>query len=200
MGRQKAQKRKESMKKLKEYNEYPNPLQFATGFLAIISPAIIIATAIILLTGCKTQPLDTVQNVDLVKYQGTWYEITKIPNKFEKNLIKVQANYTLKENGRIEVKNTGFNTKTNKFEEALGEAKVNGPGKLGVSFFKPFYGDYYIMELDEDYQWVLVGSPSRDYLWILAREPEIPANIYEYLTGVAKAEGFDISRLEKMQH
>lgn len=180
--------------------EYPNPLQFAAGFLAMLLPLIIIAATVILLTGCKTQPLDTVQNVDLERYQGTWYEITKIPNRFEKNLIKVQANYTLKENGRIEVKNTGFNTKTNKFEEAIGEAKVNGPGKLGVSFFKPFYGDYYIMELDDDYEWVLVGSPSRDYLWILAREPEISDVVYEYLTKVASYEGFDISRLEKMQH
>jgi lipocalin len=137
--------------------------------------------------------------VDLERYQGKWYEITKIPNRFEKNLIYVTANYTLKENGKIKVLNDGYNTKKGKYEKAVGEAKVNGPGKLGVSFFKPFYGDYYIMELDEDYQWVLVGSPSRDYLWILARTPQISEELITELSKKAENAGFDISRLERME-
>ena len=150
------------------------------------------------LSGCKTAELQTVDSVDLEKYQGTWYEITKIPNRFEKNLINVTANYTLKENGRIIVLNSGFNTKKNKQQDAIGEAKVNGPGKLGVSFFKPFYGDYYIMALDEDYQWVLVGSPSRDFLWILAREPQVSEDLITNLSKIATSRGFDVSRLERM--
>ncbi|MDA9016470.1 lipocalin family protein [bacterium] len=155
---------------------------------------------VLLLTSCKTtQELKTVDYVDLEKYQGKWYEITKIPNRFEKNLIYVTANYTLKENGKIKVLNDGYNTKKGKYEKAVGEAKVNGPGKLGVSFFKPFYGDYYIMELDEDYQWVLVGSPSRDYLWILARTPQISEELITELSKKAENAGFDISRLERME-
>ena len=110
----------------------------------------------------------------------------------------LRPNYTLKENGRITVLNSGFNTKKNKQQDAIGEAKVNGPGKLGVTFFKPFYGDYYIMALDKDYQWVLVGSPSRDFLWILAREPELSEDIIEKLTNGAANAGFDVSRLERM--
>jgi len=156
--------------------------------------------AVLLLTSCKTtQELKTVDYVDLERYQGKWYEITKIPNRFEKNLIYVTANYTLKENGKIKVLNDGYNTKKGKYEKAVGEAKVNGPGKLGVSFFKPFYGDYYIMELDEDYQWVLVGSPSRDYLWILARTPQISEELITELSKKAEDAGFDISRLERME-
>jgi lipocalin len=156
--------------------------------------------AVLLLTSCKTtQELKTVDYVDLERYQGKWYEITKIPNRFEKNLIYVTANYTLKENGKIKVLNDGYNTKKGKYEKAVGEAKVNGPGKLGVSFFKPFYGDYYIMELDEDYQWVLVGSPSRDYLWILARTPQISEELITELSKKAENAGFDISRLERME-
>ena len=157
-------------------------------------------TAVLLLTSCKTtQELKTVDYVDLERYQGKWYEITKIPNRFEKNLIYVTANYTLKENGKIKVLNDGYNTKKGKYQKAVGEAKVNGPGKLGVSFFKPFYGDYYIMELDEDYQWVLVGSPSRDYLWILARTPQISEELITELSKKAEDAGFDISRLERME-
>jgi len=156
--------------------------------------------AVLLLTSCKTtEELQTVDYVDLERYQGKWYEITKIPNRFEKNLIYVTANYTLKENGKIKVLNDGYNTKKGKYEKAVGEAKVNGPGKLGVSFFKPFYGDYYIMELDEDYQWVLVGSPSRDYLWILARTPQISEELITELSKKAENAGFDISRLERME-
>jgi len=156
--------------------------------------------AVLLLTSCKTtQELKTVDYVDLERYQGKWYEITKIPNRFERNLIYVTANYTLKENGKIKVLNDGYNTKKGKYEKAVGEAKVNGPGKLGVSFFKPFYGDYYIMELDEDYQWVLVGSPSRDYLWILARTPQISEELITELSKKAENAGFDISRLERME-
>jgi lipocalin len=155
---------------------------------------------VLLLTSCKTtQELKTVDYVDLERYQGKWYEITKIPNRFEKNLIYVTANYTLKENGKIKVLNDGYNTKKGKYEKAVGEAKVNGPGKLGVSFFKPFYGDYYIMELDVDYQWVLVGSPSRDYLWILARTPQISEELITELSKKAENAGFDISRLERME-
>ena len=155
---------------------------------------------VLLLTSCKTtQELNTVDYVDLERYQGKWYEITKIPNRFEKNLIYVTANYTLKENGKIKVLNDGYNTKKEKYEKAVGEAKVNGPGKLGVSFFKPFYGDYYIMELDEDYQWVLVGSPSRDYLWILARTPQISEELITELSKKAENAGFDISRLKRME-
>jgi len=155
---------------------------------------------VLLLTSCKTtEELQTVDYVDLERYQGKWYEITKIPNRFEKNLIYVTANYTLKENGKIKVLNDGYNTKKGKYEKAVGEAKVNGPGKLGVSFFKPFYGDYYIMELDEDYQWVLVGSPSRDYLWILARTPQISEELITELSKKAENAGFDISRLERME-
>lgn len=151
------------------------------------------------LSGCEEKlPLETVENVNLERYQGTWYEIARIPNQFEKDLIKVTANYTIKDNGRIRVLNQGYNTKKGKNEKAIGEAKVVGPGKLKVTFFKPFYGDYYIMELDKDYQYVLVGSPSRDYLWILSRTPQISDELYNELSKIASDANFDINRLVKV--
>lgn len=152
------------------------------------------------LSGCEEKlPLETVENVNLERYQGTWYEIARIPNQFEKDLIKVTANYTIKDNGRIRVLNQGYNTKKGKNEKAIGEAKVVGPGKLKVTFFKPFYGDYYIMELDKDYQYVLVGSPSRDYLWILSRTPQISDELYNELSKIASDANFDINRLVKVE-
>jgi len=152
------------------------------------------------LSGCDDKlPLNTVDSVDLERYQGTWYEIARIPNNFEKNLIYVTANYTIKENGKVRVLNQGYNTKSGKNEKAIGEAKVIEPGKLKVTFFKPFYGDYYIIELDEDYQYVLVGSPSRDYLWILSRTPQISDELYNKLSKTAEDASFDINRLVKIE-
>lgn len=162
-------------------------------FLVLLLPVMVFI-------GCKSyEPLPTVQDVDLIKYQGRWYEITKIPNKFEKNLTKVQANYKVLPSGRIEVINTGVNVNTGKLKRSVGEAKVNGPGRLGVTFFKPFYGDYYIIALDREYEWALVGSPSREFLWILAREPNISKELIIRLSDIATENGFDVSRLEKME-
>jgi len=151
-------------------------------------------------TGCEESlPLDTVSYVDLERYQGTWYEIGRLPNNFERDAIKVTANYQIKENGRVRVLNRAYNTKKEKWIESLGEAKVIEPGKLKVSFFKPFYGDYYIMELDENYQWVLVGNPSRDYLWILSRTPEISEELYDKLLNIAKEKGFETNNFIKTE-
>ena len=155
----------------------------------------------LLLVGCKQKKeLSTENSVDLSMYKGTWYEIARLPNRFEKNLKCVTATYSIKENGGIKVLNKGYNTNKGKWEEAKGHAKVpnsNKPGEIKVSFFRPFYGDYYIISLDKYYQHVLVGSPSREYLWILARESSISEEVYNNYLNIAKAKKFDISKLEK---
>ncbi len=146
--------------------------------------------------GCKSsQELVTVDKVDLTKYAGQWYEIARLPNSFEKGLKCTSAHYSLNENGTIKVVNQGVSEiDSNKKSEAVGIAKVpdpKQPGRLKVSFFRPFWGKYYIFYLDEDYQNVLVGTPSRKYFWILSRNKQISENELNKLLGIAKKEGFN---------
>jgi lipocalin len=152
------------------------------------------------LFSCKpVQNLPTVEVVDLTKYSGTWYEIARLPNSFEKGLECITATYTLKGNGKIEVLNKGFYIKDKtKFSKAKGTAWIpdaNYQGRLKVSFFWPFAGDYYIIALDENYNYALVGSPTRNYLWILSRTKVLDKVIIDDLLNIAKQNGFDTSEM-----
>lgn len=156
------------------------------------------------LFSCKTpQDLTTVKEVNLQKYAGTWYEIARLPNRFEKGLTCITATYNLKENGEIEVLNQGHLLEnTNKKSQAKGKAWVpnaNYPGRLKVQFFWPFAGDYYIIHLDKDYQYVLVGSPNRKFLWVLSKTKQLDETIYLKLIDIAKEQGFDVSTLIKVE-
>lgn len=148
----------------------------------------------------SSKQLNTVKTVDLQKYEGTWYEIARFLNTFEKGLTCVTANYTIKENGKIRVLNKGQKlSDTAKTKSAEGTAWVpdsNDPGKLKVSFFWPFAGDYQIMYLDKDYCYALVGSPSLDYLWILSRTKTLDKTTIEKLKSEATKQGFKVERLE----
>ncbi len=145
--------------------------------------------------------MDIVQDVDLKRYAGTWYEIARFPHRFEKDLVGVTATYNLLDNGRIEVINQGYKYRLDgELKKAVGKAKVPDPalaGHLKVSFFWFFYADYFILELDqENYQYVLIGSSSDKYLWILSRTPEMDEAIYDMLVSRAKELNYDISKLE----
>lgn len=152
---------------------------------------------------CKSsRELITVKQVDIHKYAGNWYEIARLPNRFEKGLECVTAQYTVQDNGKIEVRNKGLKTGSDgNWKDIKGSAKVpdpNFPGRLKVTFFWPFAGDYYIIELDENYQFALVGDPSRNYLWVLAREKSLDDRIYNDLLSIAKAQGFMVDNLVKI--
>ncbi len=155
-----------------------------------------------LLTACSIRSTDlpVAQNFKLERYLGTWYEIARLPNRFEKDLIKVTANYSLRSDGGIKVLNKGFNSKTDKWEEAEGKAYfTQSPdiGALKVSFFGPFYGGYNIIELDEAaYQYAMVAGPKRDYLWILARDKTIDDLLKKRLKAKAQEYGFAVENLE----
>jgi apolipoprotein D and lipocalin family protein len=157
-----------------------------------------------LLTGCQTikHDLPVVKSIDLNKYAGKWYEIARLPNKFEEGLECVTANYTLLENGKVEVLNQGhLVTNHSKIKSAKGKAYIpdkTESGKLKVTFFWPFYGDYWIIDLGEDYEFALVGDPSRKYLWILCRQKKIDEKNYLRLLESAKMNGFDISKIQKI--
>jgi len=141
----------------------------------------------------------TVKQVDIEKYMGTWYEIARFPHSFEKDLVGVTATYTLLENGRIEVLNQGYDKSlTGELKKAKGKAKIPDPaepGKLKVAFFWIFYADYFILELDENYQWALIGSSSEKYLWVLAREPQLPDSKLQMILNKAAERGYNLEKL-----
>ena len=152
----------------------------------------------------KHQPLEVVGSVNLESYQGTWYEIARLPNRFEKGLKCITAHYELEKNGKITVINKGHKIDNpGVIESVKGTAKVPNeeePGKLKVTFFWPFYGKYWIIDLDKNYQYALVGSPSRKYLWILSRNKTMEDETFQRLTKIAREQEFDVSRLIRTPH
>jgi apolipoprotein D and lipocalin family protein len=155
------------------------------------------------LLGNPSDELPTVKEVDLQRYAGLWYEIARLPNSFEQGLECVTAQYTLKENRKIVVLNKGFSEKKGSFKTARGKAWLPDekyPGRLKVSFFWPFAGDYYIISLDKDYRYALVGDPSRKYLWVLSRTRELDAALYSTLLETARSNGFDPDKMVRIQH
>lgn len=167
-------------------------------FLVILTAFIIMST----INSCKTtNELSTVKEVDINKYLGTWYEIARLPNSFEKDMKCVTATYSLKKNGKIKVLNKGFKITKNKYSSANGTAwtpNLDFPGQLKVSFFWPFSGNYYIIALDKNYQYALVGDPSRKYLWVLSRTSILNQKTYEMLVKLAKDKGFNTDNLLKI--
>ncbi len=147
----------------------------------------------------EKQALKVVDEVNLEKYTGMWYEIARLPNRFEKGLKCVTATYQLREDGKITVINKGHKIDNpQQAEKVEGWAKVPNPeepGKLKVTFFWPFFGKYWIIDLDVDYHYALVGSPSRKYLWVLAREKALKEATYKKLLKTAEEKGFDTAKL-----
>lgn len=153
------------------------------------------------LAGCTGVPKGTtpIQTFELNRYLGTWYEIARLDHSFERGLSHVTATYSLREDGGVRVLNKGFNSEKNTWQQAEGKAyfvENENVGHLKVSFFGPFYGGYVIHELDqESYQYALVSGPNRDYLWILARAPQLSQSTQSHLVNKAAALGFDTNSL-----
>ena len=155
-------------------------------------------------TNTNSQMLDktTVKELDLNRYLGTWYEIARFPHSFEKNMVGVTATYSLREDGKIKVLNQGYkNTLDGELSVAEGKTKIPNkaePGKLKVSFFWIFYGDYNVLELDENYQYVMIGSSTDKYFWILNRTPQMSPETYEMLLEKARKRGYKLDKLVKV--
>jgi lipocalin len=143
-----------------------------------------------------------VKDFDIERYLGTWYEIARYNHKFERGLVGVTATYSFRDDGKIKVLNSGFKESLNgKRSEAIGKAKIpnpDEPAKLKVSFFWFFYADYFVLELDENYQWAAIGSSSDSYLWILSRTPQIDESLYNELLNTLTNRGYDINKLIKV--
>ncbi len=145
---------------------------------------------------CMAQKVDnsTITNLEPERYLGKWYEIARYDHKFERGLNYATANYSLMNDGKIRVVNSGL--KNGKLKSSVGKAKfTDNPGLLRVSFFGPFYSDYRIMMLSKDYKYALVGSKSAKYLWILSRTPAVPEGTLNHILVEAANRGYDISKL-----
>ncbi len=163
---------------------------------------------LLLLTGCgDNKPLATVKEVDLQQYAGTWYEIARLPQWFQRGCYDSTATYSLNDDGTVKVINR-CERKDEDATEAVGTARVvpdSGNAKLKVRFDNwvsrliPTIteGNYWIIALDKDYQTVVIGEPSREYLWILARQPALPEDQYQALVQVAQSKGFPVDQLER---
>jgi apolipoprotein D and lipocalin family protein len=153
----------------------------------------------------NSQKLPSVMSsVDLSRYQGIWYEIARLPNYFEKKLKCITATYTLRDDGKITVLNKGnYIAPPHKPSSSEGVAWVpdkNSTAKLKVQFFWPFSGDYWIMYLDQDYRYVLVGDPDLKYLWILCREKNLEETTYKMLLQKAIDNGYDVTSIIRVEH
>ncbi len=140
---------------------------------------------------------------DVEKYLGKWYEIARIDFKYEEDLNNTTAEYSLRDDGSIKVLNRGYNTKSQKWEDAKGKAKFVDSAniaRLKVSFFGPFYSGYNVIALDEEYRYALVAGESLDYLWILSRETSIPQDVKEEYLKIAERVGYDTDRLLWIEH
>jgi len=153
------------------------------------------------LTEKEHNTLEVVPHVELNKYLGKWYEIAHLPARFQEGCTDTTATYTLSEDGNISVLNEC--TRNGKVKRAKGKAKVvdnNSGAKLKVTFFWPFYGDYWIINLGKDYDYAVVGTPNRKYLWILSRTPQMDDKLFSQLIESAKSKGFDVKSLIKTIH
>ena len=163
--------------------------------------SVIVAVLSMLVSGCLGIPdnASAVQDFELGRCLGTWYEIARLDHRFERGLSHVQAQYSLRDDGGVRVINKGFNTKKGEWSAAEGKAYFVGEpdiGRLKVSFFGPFYGAYNIVELDQDnYRYALIIGPDTDYMWILARDPQLEPVVLDRIIAKAETLGFPVNEL-----
>lgn len=127
---------------------------------------------------------------------GSWYELARFDHPFERGLEDVEALYTLNPDGSIRVENSGLDTIKGVYSTRVGRARfTKHPGRLKVSFFRPFWSQYNVMERGESPDWMLIGSRSSSYLWILSRERHLNSKTFDHILELARARGYDTSRL-----
>lgn len=154
--------------------------------------------------GCQSPPstLTAVERVDLDRYLGLWYEIASFPQTFQRGCVATQAHYSRREDGRIRVENQCRDESLDgELRSAEGVAWTADDdashAKLRVQFFWPFWGHYWIIELDSDYHWAVIGHPERKYLWILSRTPTMDESVYEKVLRRIRAKDYDLTPLQR---
>jgi apolipoprotein D and lipocalin family protein len=177
--------------------------------LSFVRAALTAALALVPLAGCTPSaterlglpPLTVVDRVELPRYLGTWYEISSFPQIFQEGCTGTTATYALRQDGEIDVTNRcRLGSLTGKEKVANGRARIidtTTNAKLEVSFFRPFLGDYWIIDLAPDYAFAVVGHPGRDYLWILSRTPTLDDSTYAAILERLVAKGYEVARLSR---
>ena len=165
-----------------------------------------VALIALVAAGCagSPEPLPVVERVELDRYLGTWYEIARYPAPFQEGCTATTATYSLRDDGDIRVMNRcHVGSPSGELREAEGRARVvdqDSGAKLEVTFFWPFWGDYWVLALDGDYRWSLVGEPRRRYLWILSRTPVMAQATYEAILEKLPELGYDPQNLIVTEH
>ncbi|MEM7172156.1 MAG: lipocalin family protein [Pseudomonadota bacterium] len=173
---------------------------------AMISRATFGFLLLAVMAGCsgQTDGVEPVTPFDINRYGGDWYEIMRLDHSFERGLTNVTATYQIRDDGSVSVLNKGFNREACEWDEAEGIARFQGDrsvGSLSVTFFWPFSGAYNVFELDqENYSFAAVAGPSRNYLWILARQPDLPIATRNQLVARARDLGFPADELILVDH
>jgi len=176
-----------------------NALTFQNLVVHILIPMALLGCAS--LKEPSVPPLEVVPYVDLKRYIGTWYEIARFPHRFQEGCVGSNATYTLLEDGKIGVLNQCHKGSLNgEISSVQGKAWVTDTktnAKLKVRFFWPFTGDYWIIDLEENYEYAVVGHPNRQYLWILSRTPEMDEALYDRILKKLRYQFYDVTRLIK---
>lgn len=151
-------------------------------------------------SGCTGMPegVEPVSDFDKSRYLGTWHEIARLDHSFERGLVDVTAEYSLRDDGAVRVINSGTDSETGEYKVAEGHAKFvgdEGTAHLKVSFFGPFYGSYIVFELDPNYRYAFVAGYNTDYLWLLARDTDISDDTRQLFTDRAQTLGFAVDDL-----
>lgn len=168
--------------------------------LQIYGAALLFLTLNALLLSCASIPKQAmpVENFEVEKYLGTWYEVARLDHRFERNMDNVIAQYSEREDGDIKVVNSGYDHKKQEWRSREGNAKFRddkNTAALKVSFFKPFYSGYNVLAIDTEYRYALVAGGNLRYLWILSREKTVPEEIKQSYLALAKEIGYDTSQL-----
>ncbi len=170
-------------------------------FYKLIIPVSLGIAGILIYSSCGVRiprGAQAVSDFDLEKYLGKWYEIARLDHRFEKHMEQNTAEYALKENGTIKVYNKGYDILKQEWRSVTGEARPAGEpaaGRLKVSFFKPFWSAYNIIDIDDNYRYTLVAGKNLKYLWILSRDTTIPDNFKDRFLKKAKQLGYDTDAL-----
>jgi len=179
-------------------NQHINKMKRKNAIIGVAGVLAIGTTALVIAQKYRTvkDPLETVEYVNLQKYLGLWYDVAHYPSRFQRNTSYSQANYSLRKDGKIEVFNSCL--KNGEPDDVRGKAwivdkKTNA--KLKVQFFWPFAGDYWILELAEDYRYALVGEPKREYVWLLSRTPKLADADKNFLLKQLALHGYSADKL-----
>lgn len=172
-------------------------MMLSTTTFKYLSFSLLILTALSACTGMP-EGVEPVTGFDKSRYLGTWHEIARLDHSFERDLVDVTAEYSLRDDGAVRVINSGTDSTTGERKVAEGHAKFvgdDGTAHLKVSFFGPFYGSYIVFELDPDYRYAFVAGYNTNYLWLLARETNVSEDIRKRFTDRAGDLGFAVDDL-----